>query len=186
MRSHIVDMNLEVINLPVSDVGRAKQFYKALGFREDADVVASETFRVVQLTPRGSACSIGFGVGVKTAAPGSVQGLLLAVADIDAAWAELVERGASVTEIFHGARARFQPRDASLRMPGPAPEAAVPASRPAPNGLRRLRARTRVPLRLMARSVDRTWQYPNRLCAAQGPIIMISPVRQRAVERDAR
>jgi catechol 2,3-dioxygenase-like lactoylglutathione lyase family enzyme len=122
LRSQIMDMKLEVVPLPVSDVDRAKQFYKGLGFREDADIVASESFRVVQLTPPGSACSISFGVGVTTAEPGSLQGLLLAVADIDAARAELLERGASVSEVFHGARARFQPKDPSLRLPGPDPE----------------------------------------------------------------
>jgi catechol 2,3-dioxygenase-like lactoylglutathione lyase family enzyme len=117
-----VDMKLEVVPLPVSDVDRAKQFYQRLGFREDADIVASESFRIVQLSPPGSACSICFGVGVTAAEPGSVQGLLLAVADIQAARAELVDRGVSVTEVFHGAQGRFRPNDASVRSPGPDPE----------------------------------------------------------------
>jgi catechol 2,3-dioxygenase-like lactoylglutathione lyase family enzyme len=117
-----MDMKLEVVPLPVSDVDRAKQFYIALGFREDADIVAGQAFRIVQLTPPGSRCSICFGVGVTTAERGSLQGLLLAVTDIEAARAELVERGVEVTEIFHGAQGRFRPHDASVRSPGPDPE----------------------------------------------------------------
>ncbi|MGZ4604428.1 MAG: hypothetical protein ACXV0U_12645, partial [Kineosporiaceae bacterium] len=88
---------------------------------EDADVVADD-FRVVQLTPPGSACSISFGTGVTSATPGSQQGLLLVVDDIAAARAELVERGAPVSEVFHGARGRFHPEDPSVRAPGRDPE----------------------------------------------------------------
>ena len=79
------DMKLEVVTLPVSDVDRAKRFYQGLGWRLDADIVRGDNFRVVQLTPPHSACSIAFGKGVTTGEPGSVKRLLLAVDDIDAA-----------------------------------------------------------------------------------------------------
>jgi catechol 2,3-dioxygenase-like lactoylglutathione lyase family enzyme len=96
-----VDLKLEVVTLPVSDVDRAKQFYEKLGWRVDADIVAGENFRVVQLTPPQSTCSIHFGKGLTTAAPGSAQRLMLAVSDIDAARDELVSRGAEVSGVFH-------------------------------------------------------------------------------------
>ena len=96
-----IDLKLEVVTLPVSDVDRAKRFYQDLGWRLDADIVAGEHFRVVQLTPPHSACSISFGKGVTTAEPGSAQRLLLVVEDIEAAREELVSRGAEVSELFH-------------------------------------------------------------------------------------
>ena len=96
-----MDMRLEVVALPVSDVDRAKQFYTGLGWREDADFDVSESFRVVQLTPPGSTCSVHFGIGITTAPPGSAQHLYLVVDDIEAARAELNERGATVSEVFH-------------------------------------------------------------------------------------
>jgi catechol 2,3-dioxygenase-like lactoylglutathione lyase family enzyme len=96
-----VDMKLEVVVVPVSDVDRAKQFYKALGWREDADFVADENFRIVQLTPPGSGGSIQFGVGLTSAAPGSLRGLYLVVDDIDAARTELAVRGAPISDVFH-------------------------------------------------------------------------------------
>jgi len=117
-----MDTKLEAVIVPVSNVDRAKQFYTALGWREDLDLVAGDDFRVVQLTPPGSACSITFGTGVTTASPGSLQGSLLVVSDVEAARAELVQRGAPVSEVFHGPGARFHPDDTSLRMPGPDPE----------------------------------------------------------------
>ena len=119
-----MDMKLEVVVVPVSDVDRAKQFYKALGWREDADFVADEDFRIVQLTPPGSAGSVQFGVGVTSAPPGSLRGVYLVVDDIEAARAELVERGAQVSEIFHeaGLGARFRPVGAAGRVHGPSPE----------------------------------------------------------------
>ena len=106
-----MDMRLEVVVVPVSDIDRAKQFYKGLGWREDADVVADEDFRIVQLTPPGSGGSIQFGVGLTPAAPGSLRGAYLVVDDIEAARAELAERGAPVSEVFHESRpgARFRP-----------------------------------------------------------------------------
>ena len=100
-RPATVDLKLEVVTLPVSDVDRAKQFYESLGWRLDADIVRGEDFRVVQLTPPHSQCSISFGKGITTAEPGSAQRLLLAVDDIDAARAELVSRGAEVSGVFH-------------------------------------------------------------------------------------
>ena len=87
-----MDMKLEVVVVPVSNVDRAKQFYKALGWREDADFVADVNFRIVQLTPPGSGGSIQFGVGLTSAPPGSLRGLYLVVDDIDAARAELAAR----------------------------------------------------------------------------------------------
>jgi catechol 2,3-dioxygenase-like lactoylglutathione lyase family enzyme len=106
-----VDLKLEVVTLPVSDVDRAKAFYQSLGWRLDADIVRGDNFRVVQLTPPHSACSISFGKGITTAAPGSAQRLLLAVSDIDAARDDLVSRGAEVSEVFHLDGGRVPGRD---------------------------------------------------------------------------
>jgi catechol 2,3-dioxygenase-like lactoylglutathione lyase family enzyme len=117
-----VDMKLEVVVVPVSEVDRAKDFYQALGWREDADFVAGADFRVVQLTPPGSPCSVIFGTGVTSAAPGSAQGLQLTVTDIDAARAELTNRGAEVSEVFHDAGGVFHHAGTEGRVPGPAPE----------------------------------------------------------------
>jgi catechol 2,3-dioxygenase-like lactoylglutathione lyase family enzyme len=96
-----VDMKLEVAAIPVSDVDRAKRFYGNLGWRLDADFVVGDTFRGVQFTPPGSSTSIHFGKGVTPAAPGSASGLFLVVSDIEAARADLVSRGADVSEVFH-------------------------------------------------------------------------------------
>ena len=101
-----VEMKLEVIVLPVSDVDRARRFYEGLGWRLDADFGNGDNFRGVQMTPPGSQCSIQFGKGVTTAAPGSVQGVWLIVADIEAARAELKGHGVDVTEPFHFDNAR--------------------------------------------------------------------------------
>jgi predicted enzyme related to lactoylglutathione lyase len=109
-----VDFKLEMIVLPVSDVDRAKEFYEKAGFNLDVDHQPNENFRVVQLTPRGSACSITIGKGITNAAPGSAQGLHLVVTDIEAARAELVGRGVDVSEPFH-----FGPGG---QEPGPDPE----------------------------------------------------------------
>ena len=96
-----VDLKLEVVVIPVSDVERAKTFYTGLGWRLDADFVNGDTFRVVQMTPPGSPASIHFGKGVTTAAPGSAQGLFLIVSDVVAARADLIALGADVSEVFH-------------------------------------------------------------------------------------
>jgi predicted enzyme related to lactoylglutathione lyase len=95
-----VDWKLELVAVPVSDVDRAKAFYtERVGFAADHDFQVSETVRFVQLTPPGSACSIAIGTGLVDTAPGSVQGLQLVVDDIEAARAELLERGVEVGEI---------------------------------------------------------------------------------------
>ena len=96
-----MDMKLELVVLPVTDVDRAKAFYEQLGFRLDVDHRAGENFRVVQLTPPGSSCSITIGTGLTTSEPGSSQGLHLVVADLPAVLAELAERDVEVSEPFH-------------------------------------------------------------------------------------
>ena len=97
-----MDMKLELVLLPVSDVDRAKAFYtESVGFVLDVDHQASDEFRVVQMTPPGSACSVTVGIGLTDAAPGSYRGMHLVVADIEAARAELVGRGVEVAEIRH-------------------------------------------------------------------------------------
>lgn len=96
----IVDLKLEVVTLPVADVDLAKRFYSGLGWRLDADI-AGDGFRVVQLTPPHSPCSVHFGTGLTKAEPGSAKRLLLAVADIAAARSDLISRGAPVGEIYH-------------------------------------------------------------------------------------
>jgi catechol 2,3-dioxygenase-like lactoylglutathione lyase family enzyme len=97
-----VDWKLELVLVPVSDVDRAKTFYtEKAGFNLDVDHRAGDDFRVVQLTPPGSACSISVGTGITEAAPGSVRGLHLVVSDIEAARAALVERGVEVSEVQH-------------------------------------------------------------------------------------
>jgi catechol 2,3-dioxygenase-like lactoylglutathione lyase family enzyme len=94
-----IDMNLEVVTLPVSDVDRAKRFYEGLGWRFDIDLVVSDEVRTVQFTPPHSGCSIQFGKGRVTSEPGSAQDMFLVVADIDAARDELVGRGVEVSEV---------------------------------------------------------------------------------------
>jgi catechol 2,3-dioxygenase-like lactoylglutathione lyase family enzyme len=110
-----VNWKLELVVVPVSDVDRAKTFYtEKTGFNLDVDHRAGDDFRVVQLTPPGSACSISIGKGITQAPPGSVQGLHLIVSDIDAARAELVRRGVDVSEIFHF--------ESGQQVPGPDPQ----------------------------------------------------------------
>jgi catechol 2,3-dioxygenase-like lactoylglutathione lyase family enzyme len=110
----MVDKKLELIILPVSDVDRAKGFYEQAGFRLDVDHRAGDEFRVVQLTPPGSACSITIGKGLTPSPPGCVQGLHLVVSDIKSARDELVELGIDVSEVFH-----FGPEG---KQPGPDPD----------------------------------------------------------------
>ncbi|MFD4584879.1 VOC family protein [Streptomyces sp. NPDC087659] len=117
-----MDMKLEVVVIPVADVDRAKSFYQALGWREDADFPTEDGFRVVQMTPPGSPCSVIFGTGVSDSAPGSAQGLHLVVSDIEAARAELVERGVDAVEVFHDAAGVFHRAGTANRVPGPDPE----------------------------------------------------------------
>jgi catechol 2,3-dioxygenase-like lactoylglutathione lyase family enzyme len=94
-----IDLKLEVVTIPVSDVDRAKRFYQSLGWRVDADIVAGDDFRVVQFTPPHSECSIHFGIGLTASEPGSADRMLLAVSDIDAARQDLIGRGVDVTEV---------------------------------------------------------------------------------------
>jgi catechol 2,3-dioxygenase-like lactoylglutathione lyase family enzyme len=98
-----VDLKLEVVVIPVSDVDRAKDFYGRLGWRLDADFTHGDDWRVIQFTPPGSGCSVIFGKNVTAAAPGSAQGLYLIVSDIEAARDELLRRGVEVSEVFHDA-----------------------------------------------------------------------------------
>src|SRR5580658_2416709 len=100
-RAARIDMKLEALVIPVSDVDRAKKFYSSLGWRLDADFPFDNGFRVVQFTPAGSGCSVQFGARITPAAPGSAQGLYLIVSDIDAARKDLVARGIDVTGVFH-------------------------------------------------------------------------------------
>jgi catechol 2,3-dioxygenase-like lactoylglutathione lyase family enzyme len=117
-----MDLKLEVLVLPVSDVGRAKAFYERLGFRLDIDYVASDAYRVIQFTPPGSEASIILGTGITNAAPGSVQKLHLVVTDIVAAREDLVGRGVGVSEIFHDATGIFHHAGLEERVEGLAPE----------------------------------------------------------------
>jgi catechol 2,3-dioxygenase-like lactoylglutathione lyase family enzyme len=110
-----MEWKLELVLVPVSDVDRAKTFYiEKTGFNLDVDHRAGDEFRVVQLTPPGSACSISIGIGITDAAPGSVRGLHLVVSDIEAARATLAERGVDIGQIFHF--------DSGQRAAGPDPE----------------------------------------------------------------
>ena len=122
----MVDLKLEVVVIPVSDVDRAKRFYGSLGWRLDADFAFDNGFRVVQLTPPGSGCSVQFGTNITSAAPGSAQGLYLIVSEIEAARDELVARGAEISEVFHAGTpgAQFQHDGTGGRVSGPAPDRA--------------------------------------------------------------
>jgi catechol 2,3-dioxygenase-like lactoylglutathione lyase family enzyme len=114
-------MRLEVVVVPVSDVDRAKRFYVSLGWRLDADLAINDGYKVVQLTPPGSACSIIFGEGVTSAPPGSSQGLQLSVYDIDEARADLIDRGVDVSKAFHDVTGVFHHAGVEGRLSGPAP-----------------------------------------------------------------
>jgi catechol 2,3-dioxygenase-like lactoylglutathione lyase family enzyme len=96
-----VDLKLEVVVIPVADVDRAKRFYEGLGWRLDADFANGDDWRLVQLTPPGSPCSVMFGKGFSTAEPGSVQGTFLVVDDLEAARTQLTGQGVDVNEVFH-------------------------------------------------------------------------------------
>src|SRR5437667_3155572 len=121
-----VDLKLEVVVIPVSDVDRAKRFYESLGWRLDADFAFDNGLRVVQLTPPGSGCSVQFGTNITSAAPGSAQGLYLIVSEIEVARDELAARGAEISEVFHAGTpgAQFQRDGTSGRLRGPAPDGA--------------------------------------------------------------
>jgi catechol 2,3-dioxygenase-like lactoylglutathione lyase family enzyme len=114
-----IDMKLEVVNLPVSEVDRAKRFYQNLGWRLDGDFAVGEDFRAVQLTPPHSPCSVTFGKGVTSAAPGSLQDLMLIVHDINAARDDLISRGVDVSEVFHYETRPFHSAGNEARVLGP-------------------------------------------------------------------
>jgi catechol 2,3-dioxygenase-like lactoylglutathione lyase family enzyme len=117
------DLKLEVVVVPVADVDRAKDFYAGLGWRLDADFPFDNGFRVVQLTPPGSGCSVQFGTRMTSAPPGSAEGMYLIVSDVQAARDELAAGGADVSEVFHAEApgAQFGPGDAAGRAGGPGP-----------------------------------------------------------------
>ncbi len=119
-----VDLKLEVVAIPVSDVDRAKEFYGGLGWRLDADLPFDNGVRVVQFTPPGSGASIQFGTNLTSAAPGSAQDLYLIVSDIEAAREDLAAHGVEVSQVFHAGTpgAQFQRDDTSGRVNGPAPD----------------------------------------------------------------
>ena len=122
-----LDMKLEVIVIPVSDIDRAKEFYARLGWRLDAEFADGDDFRIIQFTPPGSGSSVIFGKNVTAAAPGSAQGLYLVVSDIEAAREELLARGVKVSKVFHGAGGVYAGQDEPYlfgrhRVSGPDPE----------------------------------------------------------------
>jgi catechol 2,3-dioxygenase-like lactoylglutathione lyase family enzyme len=117
-----VDLKVEVVVIPVSDVDRAKRFYQSLGWRLDADFSNGQDWHLVQMTPPGSPCSVMFGQGFTAAAPGSVQGTFLVVDDVEAARAELVGHGVDVSEVFHFDGNLLRVAGTKGRVPGPDPE----------------------------------------------------------------
>jgi len=147
-----IDLKLEAVVIPVSDVDRSKRFYGNLGWRLDADFAFDNGVRVVQYTPPGSGCSVQFGAKITSAEPGSAQGLYLIVSDIEAARDEIGSRGAEVSGVFHPAipGAQFQANGTSGRASGPAPDHAsyrsfATFSDPDGNGWLVQEIRTRLP-----------------------------------------
>ena len=116
-----MEMKLEVVVLPVRHVDHSKDFYRSAGFREDIDYASGGDFRVVQFTPPGSQASIVFGEGITSAAPGSVQGLLLAVRDIEGTRVDLLARGVDVSEVFHDLGGVFYHLSPAYEVPGQDP-----------------------------------------------------------------
>jgi catechol 2,3-dioxygenase-like lactoylglutathione lyase family enzyme len=165
-----VDMSLEVVVIAVSDVDRAKQFYTGLGWRLDADFASGDDFRIVQLTPPGSGCSIQFGTNVTSAAPGSIQDLYLIVSDIQATRDALVDRGVEVTDVFHEATlgGRFHDAAKETRAAGPSPDGSTYGSfasfsDPDGNGWLIQEITTRLPGRVAG---DTTYASANELSQA--------------------
>ena len=117
-----MEMRLEIVVLPVGRVDRAKAFYRSAGFREVIDYASGLDFRIVQFTPPGSEASIVFGVGITSATPGSVQGLVLSVPDIKAAREDLLARGVDVGEVFHDTGGVFYHLVSAYHLSGPDPE----------------------------------------------------------------
>ena len=118
----MMNMKLEVLVIPVSDVDRAKAFYEKLGFRLDIDYAPDDKFRALQFTPSGSEASIIFGRGITSKKPGSADGLTLVVEDVDAARKDLVARGIAVSELFHYAGGPFNSSTQNPRVAGRDPE----------------------------------------------------------------
>ena len=120
LSAYTVDLKLEAVVIPVSDVDRSKAFYAGLGWRLDADFAFDNGFRVVQFTPPGSPSSVQFGTKITTAAPGSAQGLYLVVSDVQAARGQLADRGVNVSDVFHpqAPGAQFQPDGSDDRVSG--------------------------------------------------------------------
>ncbi len=172
-RTRGIDMKLEIVVIPVSDVDRAKRFYENLGWRLDADFSSSDDWRVIQFTPPGSGCSIIFGKNVTAATPGSARGLYLIVSDIEAARKELLARGVEVGEVFHGAGDVHAGTDEPYlfgrkRISGPDPErksysSFAPFSDPDGNGWLFQEITTRLPGRVDA---DTTFTSATDLAAA--------------------
>jgi catechol 2,3-dioxygenase-like lactoylglutathione lyase family enzyme len=120
-------MKFEAVVIPVSDVDRAKEFYKRLGWRLDADFRFDNGFRIVQFTPPGSGCSVQFGANITSALPGSAQSLYLVVSDIESTRDDLVARAVEISNVFHAGTpgAQFQPDGTPGRVSGPAPDHAT-------------------------------------------------------------
>jgi catechol 2,3-dioxygenase-like lactoylglutathione lyase family enzyme len=172
-RVRSLDMKLEIVVIPVSDVDRAKRFYDSLGWRLDADYAAGDDFRVIQFTPPGSGCSVIFGRNVTAASPGSARGLYLIVADLEAARAELLARGIKVSDVFHDAAGVYAGRDepylfGRIRVRGKDPEhrsyrSFASFSDPDGNGWLLQEITARLPGRVEA---DTTFTSPAELAAA--------------------
>ncbi len=120
----VMEFKLEVVVIPVSDVDRAKDFYLSLGWRLDADFAGPDGFRVVQVSPPGSRCSVIFGADLTSAAPGTADGLQLVVDDVTAAREELLGKGVDVSEVFHDGGGVFHHAGEKGRVAGLAPEGA--------------------------------------------------------------
>ena len=120
-----LDMRVEVVVVPVTDLERSRRFYESLGWRFDTELVTDDGVRLIQFTPLGSLCSISFGTGITSAEPGSVRSVVLAVHDVEASRNELAARGVDVSEVFHDAGGSLGGgfiADAAARAPGPDPQ----------------------------------------------------------------
>jgi catechol 2,3-dioxygenase-like lactoylglutathione lyase family enzyme len=156
-----MDMKLEVLIIPVSDVDRAKAFYEKLGFRLDIDLAANADFRVIQFTPPGSEASIIFGKGITSAKPGAAGNLVLAVNDLDAARRDLTARGVKVSEVFHYAGGPFNNSVANPRVDGRDPQSRsyfsfVSFEDPDGNAWLMQEITTRLPGRVASRPLEET------------------------------
>ena len=184
------DLKLEVVVIPVSDVDRAKRFYESLGWRLDADFASGDDWRVVQMTPPGSPCSVMFGKGFTTAAPGSVQGTFLVVDDIEAARAELIGHGVDVSEVFHFDGSLLRVAGTKGRVPGPDPEGRsyfsfASFSDPDGNGWLLQEVKTRLPGRGLSlgrrdadRAAARNREAPWRVRADRSEAPLVGVVRR--------